>query len=524
MTASSPKSTPIDAGHPGGATKSYLRGSSLLLAGRILSLLLNFGVQVLIVRYLSKAEYGTLAFALTVMSFGASVALLGLGRGVNRFVPIDHERGDHARMFGTILLATGTVIGVSVVLVLIALALYLSLPHPIAADPRSAVLLLILLGLLPILATENLLQGLAATFIGARSIFMVRHVLGPGLKLGAVVLVVALGGDVELLAWCYLLAAFLGILAYCVMLYRALSATGLLGKFNPGELEFPVRRLFAFSVPLISTDVLLVLKLTVAVVLLEYYHGPEAVAELRAVYSVAALCVVVFESSKFLFTPLTARLYAREEHDTVRELYWRCAIWVMVVTFPVFAVCFYLAEPVTVLLFGERYAVAGQLLAVLATAHYASAALGLGSYALQVYGKVRFITMTNLLTSAVVVAMNLLWVPNHRALGAASAVAISILAYAGLNLAGVLMYTGIGPLPRQYYRAWAWVLAATTGLSVMQHTAAPILPVMILAIGLSALLLVRLNREALDVESTFPELARVPGVGRLLGFTRRARP
>src|SRR5690242_20660670 len=42
--------------------KKHMRGSSLLLVGRGLATLINFAVQVLVVRYLSVAEFGAFAF------------------------------------------------------------------------------------------------------------------------------------------------------------------------------------------------------------------------------------------------------------------------------------------------------------------------------------------------------------------------------------------------------------------------------------------------------------------------------
>ena len=58
--------------HRATATKQHIRGSSLLLAGRILSLGLNLGVQVLLIRYLAKTDYGAFAYAIALVSMGAS--------------------------------------------------------------------------------------------------------------------------------------------------------------------------------------------------------------------------------------------------------------------------------------------------------------------------------------------------------------------------------------------------------------------------------------------------------------------
>ena len=49
-----------------------------------------------------------------------------------------------------------------------------------------------------------------AIFASPRAIFFRRYVLGPCLKLAAVLFVISAGGSVHLLAVCYLIAGFLG--------------------------------------------------------------------------------------------------------------------------------------------------------------------------------------------------------------------------------------------------------------------------------------------------------------------------
>ena len=42
----------------------------------------------LIVRYLSKSDFGAFAYALAVASMGSSMVLFGLDKAIARFVPI----------------------------------------------------------------------------------------------------------------------------------------------------------------------------------------------------------------------------------------------------------------------------------------------------------------------------------------------------------------------------------------------------------------------------------------------------
>ena len=94
------------------ATNRQIRGSSLMLVGRALSMGVNFVVQVLIVRYFAnaKGDYGAFAYALSIVTLGESIATFGLDRAVTRFLPIYHERQEYNKLFGTIFLVVGTIV------------------------------------------------------------------------------------------------------------------------------------------------------------------------------------------------------------------------------------------------------------------------------------------------------------------------------------------------------------------------------------------------------------------------------
>src|ERR1044072_1910228 len=86
------------------ATKKHLRGSTLLLTGRVISMVANFVVQVLIVRYLSKSDYGAFAYALSLVTLGSSLAVFGFDKTVTRFIPVYEERGEYPKMFGALVM------------------------------------------------------------------------------------------------------------------------------------------------------------------------------------------------------------------------------------------------------------------------------------------------------------------------------------------------------------------------------------------------------------------------------------
>jgi O-antigen/teichoic acid export membrane protein len=501
-------------GKPPHATRGFIRGSSLLLIGRLISVGVNFLVQVLAVRYLAKSDFGALSWALSIAALGSSIVLLGLNRGVARFAAIHHERREYGAMFGTIALAIGTVTGLGLAAVVVVLGIQgLLLDH---VESLSVGLLLILIGLVPVHALDTLFETLMAVFAGARSIFFRRYVLAPVLKLAAVILVMWVEGSVQLLAVAYVAAGMIGVALYVVLLWQVLAREGLLSELHPRRMIVQARTLLGYSLPVWSTDLLLAVETPLVVILLERYRSTLEVAELRAVAPVAGLCLLVFQNAKILFKPHASRLFARGDEVGLGELYWRSAAWMAIVTFPVFAVCVFLAEPVTLLLFGPQYAGAGVLLAILAVGKYVNAAMGMNTFTLQVYARVWTVLLINVATGILGLGLCLWLIPRFGAVGGAAATSAAIVIRNLMYQAGLIATTRAGIAPRPALKVYGWLLAAVAVLSALRmvsDSAAVMAP----AVVVVAPLLLWLNRGYLDVADTFPELAKLPWLRRLLG-------
>jgi O-antigen/teichoic acid export membrane protein len=501
---------PRDAPARFGSTRRYIRGSSLLLGGRFIAIALNLLVQVLTVRYLSKSDYGAFAYGLSVASMASSAVLLGLDKAVARFVPIYQERGDLRRTFGTIALACGIVGGLSLSVILLVFGLRHMIAGTVVTDPLSLSLLLILIALAPLDAFSSLLQGLQAIFVGARAIFVRRYLLGPGFKLAAVVLVILLSGSVRFLAWGYVVGGLLGVCTYVVILVRAWQSQGLLKNLRLKSLTVPAREVLGYSMPLLTSEVTYLLRSSLVVILLEYFQTTSAVAEYRAVFPIAKINLVVLQSFSLLFIPLASRLYAQNNRKGMDALYWQTTAWIAVLSFPIFAVTFSLAKPVTILLFGAKYADSAAVLAVLAVGHYVHAALGFNSHALRVYGKVRLIVAIDATATAVGLGLNLLLIPRYGAMGAAIATTSVLIVHNLCNHLGIYVGdTGIRLLRWRYLSVYVLVGLCSVGLLLFQSFVASSLVIGGLMAALASLLVIRVCRHVIPFEETFPELLRL---------------
>lgn len=499
------------------ATRRYIRGSGLLLAGRLISVGLNFLVQVLTVRYLTKEDYGAFAYALGVAALGANVVLLGLAKTIPRLVPIYRERKDEARAFGSIVVAIGTIGGLGLLLVA---ALFLGqafVAEHARLGPKSISLLVILIAMAPTDAFDNLLQQLASVFCSARTIFVRRHVVGPGLRLVAVAAAVAGGGDVQTLALGYVAGGLVGVSLYMVVLARTWRRQGLLQYLRPGRVVLPVREVFGFAIPLLSTEVSLALRGSVVLIMLEYFRGTESVAAFRAVLSVASLNTIVFDAFAFMFVPLASRMYAREDFGGIGHLYWVTSLWIAILTMPIFVITCLMAPTITVVLFGERYADAAVLLAILSVGYYLNSALGFNATTLRVHGRLRLIVIGDVVTSVFAIVGGIVLINMFGAVGAAVGTTLTLVLQNVVSHVGLwLGRTGIRLFAWSYVRIYLLIAVLTTSIALCQWLLGPPAPVVAAMGGALCLVVIRASRHSLDPRTVCPELLQIPLLRHLL--------
>ena len=496
-------------------TREQIRGSSLLLAGRMLAITTNLVAQVLIVRYLSTADYGAWAYALSVVALLQGFAPFGLDRATSRFVPIYQERKEYDKALGTILLVVGTILAVS----LVTIAAFFLIPDQLArlvkGENQSLALLFIAIFLVPVEALDALLIDLFACFGHPRAIFFRRYVLAPGLKLAVVLLLILFQSGVRLLAYGYLVASALGVLVYGWVLLRAWRRQGLLEQWRQSGIRVPAREVFSFSIPLLTSDLVNVVMHSSAALLLGYFHGMTEVAFFRVVLPLAVHNRLVMNSFSTLYKPAAARLFARENQAELNRLYWQSAAWIAVLSFPIFAATFSLARPLTTSLYGARYESSSVILAVLALGYYFDAALGNNGLTLKVMGKVRYVLTINVLICLITVGIHLLLIPRFGALGAGVGTAAALVAYNVLKQAGLRLATGISLFERNYVSFYLTIAIGAGVLLIVSFFSPTSLLAIAVMVGLVSLLVAVLCRKNLRIQETFPEITRLP-VMRLL--------
>jgi O-antigen/teichoic acid export membrane protein len=496
--------------------RAQVRGSSLLLAGRVIQLAVNMAVQLMIVRYLSKVGYGAFAYALATATLAETIALFGLDRAVARLMPIYLEKRDYRTAFGVLALSIVAVLGIGAALVALILLSSGTVTRSLISDHRAVQLLIILIALAPIQALEDLLVGTFGVLAKPRVMFVRTYVLAPSFRLAVGILLIITQSSVYFLAVGYVVSAGAGLVISFMLLFRILRAEGLLEHLNLRSIRLPIRETFAFTLPLLSTDLVNVLLFSSDALLLGHFRGSVAVASFRVIVPLASLNMVPASVFTLLYVPLASRFFAREDHAGINAVYSRTSLWVAIICFPVFAFSFSGAGALTVGLYGSRYATSAVFLSLLAVGYYVQAALGFSGLTLMVFGRVRVITLLNVAAMVVNVAINLVLIPVYGALGAAIGTCVTLVVYNAVKQVLLRLSTGVRLISPGVGRPLTILVLSASTLMLVHPLIAHHAAAGLVAAAIASTFVIIATRHSLDVAGMFPEVGRLPLIGRLL--------
>lgn len=498
-----------------GEQARQLRGSSLLLTGRVLALGINFVVQIVIIRYLSKADYGAFAYALSIVALVQAAIQLGLDRGLTRYVPIYDERNDEGRLFGVITFVVGVVTALGILVVVGVIVFRSLIEGSLVQDEGAIAMLVILIALAPIDALDNLLIGLLAAFDQTSAIFLRRYVAAPLFRLGVVLLLVVNEGSVEFLAIGYVAAGAIGLGVFGTHLVNLLRRRRVASDQRGSSFRYPIAELLTFSLPLLTTDLVFMALSASDVIMLDFFGSAEDVASLRAVVPMAKMSQIVLASFGILYVPFAARLFARGDTAGIERRYWQTATWVVVLTFPILVTTVLFANELTGTLLGEAYAESATILVILALGYSINAFFGYNGMTLNVFRAITFIVVANIFAVVANIGLNLALIPTWGPIGAAVGTTGTFLIHNLLKQWGLVRKAGIRGFGRRtgfLYLTVAMfvVLAIVTGLVFEVPFA-----LRVVVVAASTWVVLWIARDILSVNDTFPMVARLPGIQRI---------
>jgi O-antigen/teichoic acid export membrane protein len=383
--------------------------TSVLLAARLYGALAAAALAVVTVRLLSVEEYGRLATAMAIVAVVAMVTESGIAALATRQITLDEQRTD--RILGLALsaeVATATVGGI----LLVPLGLLLGYP--------DSVVVLLALGSVLILA-----QGALAALGG---VFQARRVF----ELFA--LCVALQATVQVVGGVGALVAGLGAAGLVASAGLAYAAAACLAYVLVGRRigAHPVfdgtrRKILAFlreAAPMAIVASIGIIYARLGLVLLSKLDDERAVAVYNLPLTIVELTILVPAAIATSFYPLLTRQLAVDRPDAERSVDLLLRLFVLA-SVPIALVLGLGGTDIITFAFGDAYAEAGDVMAVLAVTVVTNFFSYLAWYALLAArreGRRIPAVITGLVLNVVLCVV---LIPRHGAVGAATALVVS---------------------------------------------------------------------------------------------------
>ena len=467
---------------------------------------INFAAQILMVRYLTTSDFGALGYALSVVALFQTFSMLQFQEVIYRYVPIYHEQRDYGRLLGTLALTLGTVAATSPIVLTLFFAWPSLLLRYMSHERLPIQLLAIIIFLVPVQALDAVLMALFAAFASSKAIFFRRHLLAPGLILRSsraralsqhgYIPGIWIPGGKHCGSGCLLLDAAWSpsrprpawqLRAHRMVIpFKEIAGYRSPADRKPGQYDDGIGRCLSPGI------------------LSQYFGGgilPRSAAR-------GATEQYRLHDLRMLYTPLAARFYAKNDYPAINSLYWRTAVWMAVLTFPVFALTFSIARPLVVFMYGTRYSQSGIILALLSFGYYFNVALGFNGSTIKVLGKLRYTVIINVVAAIVNIAGSLLLIPRYGALGAAIAAAGAMVLHNLLKQAGLRLASGLRIFDRQYLSFYLLIASSALGLFIVQQIISSNIFVAVPLAALVSILVLAVARRKLDVADTFPESSK----------------
>lgn len=401
------------------ALESIGLSAVLILGATLLSQGLGLLTRITMARYLPVDGYGNVVIGLSVLNLAGIAALAGMPATLSRYLP----RQDTADERRSILSSAFQVI--VVLSVSLAVGIYL------AAEPMATFvfgnddlvwIIRIFAGILPFYTLFRLCIGGFRGYETTYPRVLIDNVFRPGLQLAGIVLFVILGYGTTGIAFAYATAFAIVAVIGLSLLYRVseFSFRDITGRGSINQ----YKKLLRFSVPLAASGAINVIAKHSDLIILGIFKSSTDVGIYEVAFRIAIFVLFLFTPAVgYLFQPIMSRFDANADRKKMDKLYTVATRWIVIASFPIFALFFLFPEQTIIFFFGHNYRGGQSALQILLIGFMIALLPGLTGNFLTAVGETKLLMYISAGTMVLNVIVNIALIPIYGIIGAAIATA-----------------------------------------------------------------------------------------------------
>lgn len=402
------------------STTKIAGGAFLVFLALIFGKLFSY-LYVILVSRLGSSIYGTLSLGFAIFLSLETIAVIGLDRGILRYVPYFRGKQDNPAIKGVIIDSLKISFVLSLAGSIILFLFGTNIANYFFHDENLGVVLKIFSFFLPFVVISHILNVSLRAFEKANYEIFIKEFLEKTLKFLLTLIMILFGFK--------LIGASIGYIVPTVL--SAFLAGYLLHKkvfplFWGSTKKISLKReLIAYSLPLMFVSFLAKVIAWTDVLMIGYFKTNSDVGIYNVALPTAGLMFMAPTALIYLFMPVIGKLYGENKPEEIRGVYNRINKWVFLITFWIFLFMIFFAKRIITGFFGGNYTGAITPFLILCFGYMLFSLSYICSDLLGVIKKTKTIFSIVFVFSLVNVVLNYILIPRYNLIGAAIATSFS---------------------------------------------------------------------------------------------------
>ena len=397
--------------------------------------------------------YGLYNLAFVVISFIGAFVVLGLDKGIVRYVSYYKGKKENQKADDVISTSLKVVFPLSIIFSLI-LFFFSDVVASFFHTENLSIILRFFAFLVPLRALSSIFGAILIAHKRITSATVITKIIEPPVRLAVVLVLFALGLRLFGLVAAFIVShvVVLLLLFFCIQDHTSF-------RFRCFDKE-----LIIFSLPLLSVLIIHVVMSGMDTLMLGYFTDVNEVGLYNAALPTASLLSILAIPLLSVFLPTITEKYAKKK-SILRE-YATVTKWIFIFVLPFALIMIFFNKDVLLLLFGESYSAAGITLAIICVFYLFKHLSEPSKSILIMLKKTKLILYYVLAALIVNIVLNLVLIPlahelyNHGMYGAALATGISFLLISFFDIIFASKYTNTRIFNKGYLKILAIALAS----------------------------------------------------------------
>jgi len=426
--------------------KILTKGAGISFIGIILVTIFGYLFNVIIARYYGASQLGLYNIALAIITLLSPIALLGLNRGILRYLPIVIEENNKKKIRGILLFTFLVVISISFVLSICLYILSELIAISIFHNETLSLIIKLFSFILPFSSTMIILRNITLAYKNTKQKVLFEDVSQHIILILFALFSIILGFSIIGVVFGYMISVILVVIFYLTSIWKKTY----LFDFKI-RAQYISKELLNYSYPLLFASIILIAIKKTDILMIGYFRSSAEVGIYTIAIKTAMLLLIGLNSVNLIFGPMISSMHNKGQITELAGLYKTSTKWIFSISYPGLLIIILYSKEIMAL-FGKDFVVGYLVLIILGITQLINSATGSSGLIINMIGKSKVFLINQIVVFGINLSLNIILIPIYGIIGAAIATAIAIITVNLIRLAEVYYFLNIHPYKWTYLK------------------------------------------------------------------------